>query len=392
MKKINLITFALLILLSLNACTNQISVGGENYEEELVTSGYYLDKASISEAAFVEALSNVKEIKKPSSLGTVELVDVSTIEISEEPATEVTDADVEAEIERERDADTTYTPVTVKRKAEMGDKVIIDFKGSVDGKEFDGGAAEDYELTLGSGQFIPGFEDQVAGHMAGSSFSINVTFPEDYTETLAGKKAKFDITIKSIEEPVKPEIDNLFVVNHTKKNSYNPEEYKDEVRERLTTQNEFMRNESAIYQLSSELLTKSKFEPTEEALAWQFSLILSQYNESAKQSGSNLATMLASSGQSVREVYDQIKLAVPEAVKSEMLMDELRKSYKITLTDDEVKEWFQNVADIYGYGSQFNFDEYVETVGMENLKKSVEGEKILLEVLKKCKRVVKEEE
>lgn len=392
MKKSILISLLIVSTLFIASCSSKISVGGESYEEDLVKSGYYLDKASLSDATFVESLSNVKAIKRPESLGKVELPDFSTIELTDMPVTEITDEDVEAELERERDAETTYQAVTTKRKAEMGDKVIIDYKGFVDNKEFDGGTAEEYPLVLGSGQFIPGFEEKVAGHLAGTPFSINVTFPEEYDPSLAGKKARFDITIKSIEEPIKPEIDNVFVVNHTKTNSFNVEEYKEEIRERLKRQNEFMNNENMIYQLSGELIEKSKFEPTEEALAWQFSTILEDYNKSAEESGSNLATMIATSGQSVKEVYDQIKEYTPEIIKTEMLLDELRKEYKFDVTDDEAKEWFDIISSVSGYSSQVTYEQYVETIGIDNLKKSIEGEKMLMEVAKKCKHVTGEAE
>lgn len=392
MKKSILISLLIVSTLFIASCSSKISVGGESYEEDLVKSGYYLDRASLSDATFVESLSNVKAIKRPESLGKVELPDFSTIELTDMPVTEITDEDVEAELERERDAETTYQAVTTKRKAEMGDKVIIDYKGFVDNKEFDGGTAEEYPLVLGSGQFIPGFEEKVAGHLAGTPFSINVTFPEEYDPSLAGKKARFDITIKSIEEPIKPEIDNVFVVNHTKTNSFNVEEYKEEIRERLKRQNEFMNNENMIYQLSGELIEKSKFEPTEEALAWQFSTILEDYNKSAEESGSNLATMIATSGQSVKEVYDQIKEYTPEIIKTEMLLDELRKEYKFDVTDDEAKEWFDIISSVSGYSSQVTYEQYVETIGIDNLKKSIEGEKMLMEVAKKCKHVTGEAE
>lgn len=392
MKKSILISLLIVSTFFIASCSSKISVGGESYEEDLVKSGYYLDKASLSDATFVESLSNVKAIKRPESLGKVELPDFSTIELTDMPVTEITDEDVEAELERERDAETTYQAVTTKRKAEMGDRVIIDYKGFVDNKEFDGGTAEEYPLVLGSGQFIPGFEEKVAGHLAGTPFSINVTFPEEYDPSLAGKKARFDITIKSIEEPIKPEIDNVFVVNHTKTNSFNVEEYKEEIRERLKRQNEFMNNENMIYQLSGELIEKSKFEPTEEALAWQFSTILEDYNKSAEESGSNLATMIATSGQSVKEVYDQIKEYTPEIIKTEMLLDELRKEYKFDVTDDEAKEWFDIISSVSGYSSQVTYEQYVETIGIDNLKKSIEGEKMLMEVAKKCKHVTGEAE
>ena len=392
MKKILLIALGVICTLTLFACGNKMSVGGSSYDSDLVTSGYYLDKASLSDAAFIEALSNVTEIKRPDSLGKVELPDFSTIEIVDEPVEEVTDEMVEAELEKERDAEATYAPVTTKRKAKLTDKVIIDFKGYLDGKEFDGGAAEDFELVLGSGQFIPGFEEKVVGHNAGAPFNIKVTFPENYpSEELAGKDATFAITIKSIEEATRPEIDNLFVVNHTKKGSYNVEEYKEELRERLQKRNQFMSEQSTIYQLQGELLEKSKFEPTEQALAWQFSSMISAYKKQAEENGTNIATLFASSGQSVEDAYKEMKSYAPEMIKSEMLYDELSKRYKVQVTEEEAKEEFELVAEMYNFGDQMKYDDYVKMIGLDNLIKSVKSEKLLLEAAKLCKHVTKEE-
>lgn len=387
MKKISLVIIYALILCNLFACGNKISIGGSSYESDLVTSGYYLDKASLSDAAFVDALSKVKAIKKPANLGKVEMPDLSTIELTKQPEIEVTDEMVEAEIEKERDAEVSYVPIKSKREAKMKDKVKIDFKGFQNGVEFDGGAGEDYELVLGSGQFIPGFEEKVAGHFAGKKFNIDVVFPEQYDESLAGKPATFEITIKAIEEPVTPEVNSEFVVKHTKTGSFNVDEYKEEVRNRIKKRNEFMTNQDLMYQFYQKLYDGSKFEPTEQALAWQFSTMIEQYNKQAESSGTNLATMIASSGMSVNDFYAEIKSYVPQAVESAMLFDELKKMYKVNVTENDVKAWFDNLSDAYGYGSQVTYDQYVEYVGLDNLKNTVTEEKVLLKAAEKCKYV-----
>lgn len=387
MKKISFIMIYTLVLCNLFACGNKISIGGSSYESDLVTSGYYLDKASLSDAAFVDALSKIKAIKKPVNLGKVEMPDFSSIELIKQPEIEVTDEMVEAEIEKERDTEVSYVPIKTKREAKMKDKVIIDFKGFQDGVEFDGGAAEDFELVLGSGQFISGFEEQVAGHFAGKKFNIDVVFPEQYDESLAGKPATFEITIKSIEEPITPEVNSEFVVKHTKTGSFNVDEYKDEVRNRIKKRNEFMMNQDIMYQFYQKLYEGSKFEPTEQALAWQFSTMIEQYNEQAESSGTNLATMIASSGMSVNDFYAEIKSYVPQAIESAMLFDELKGIYKVNVTEDDVKNWFDDLSDAYGYGSQVTYDQYVEYVGLDNLKNTVTEEKVLLKAAEKCKYI-----
>ncbi|MEW4355177.1 trigger factor [Streptococcus pneumoniae] len=129
------------------------------------------------------------------------------LEVSVDVSKEVTDADVDAKIERERN---NLAELVIKEdKAAEGDTVVIDFVGSVDGVEFDGGKGDNYPLELGSGQFIPGFEEQLVGHAAGETVDVNVTFPEDYQAAdLAGKAAKFVTTIHEVKAKEVPALDD----------------------------------------------------------------------------------------------------------------------------------------------------------------------------------------
>lgn len=137
----------------------------------------------------------------------VKLGEYKNLEVSVDVSKEVSDADVDARIERERN---NLAELVLKEdKAANGDTVVIDFVGTVDGVEFDGGKGDNFSLELGSGQFIPGFEDQLVGHVAGETVEVNVTFPEDYQATdLAGKDAKFVTTIHEVKEKEVPEVDD----------------------------------------------------------------------------------------------------------------------------------------------------------------------------------------
>ena len=137
----------------------------------------------------------------------VKLGEYKNLEVSVDVSKEVSDADVDARIERERN---NLAELVLKEdKAANGDTVVIDFVGTVDGVEFDGGKGDNFSLELGSGQFIPGFEEQLVGHAAGETVEVNVTFPEDYQATdLAGKDAKFVTTIHEVKEKEVPEVDD----------------------------------------------------------------------------------------------------------------------------------------------------------------------------------------
>lgn len=127
------------------------------------------------------------------------------------PESDVTDADVDRVIENMRSQQITWKEV--KRKSKKGDRVMVDFLGTVDGEEFDGGKAEDYPIVLGEGQMLPDFEEGIQGMKAGESKDIDVTFPDDYNEDLGGKKAVFKIDAKTVSESELPEIDEDFVKN-----------------------------------------------------------------------------------------------------------------------------------------------------------------------------------
>lgn len=388
---------SLLLVLALAACQQQKSSGtmplnGVEYPEIFVKSGYYFDKASMSDALLASMLEKVTVVDKPENMGTVEMPDFATIKLENNKKEEIDSAKIEAELEKERDKEITYSPVKVRREAKMTDKVIIDFKGYVGGEELQGGSGNDYELVLGSGDFIPGFEEKVAGHSAGKRFSFDIKFPENYDPSLAGKDAKFEVTIKSIEEAKTPEIDEEFVKKHTKENSVTVEQYKEEIKRRIETRNEFLNNQNLIYQLTDYLFENTKFNPTEEALAWQFSLMMSEYNRQAAQSGSTFANMITSNGMSVKDAYDEIKSAVPQAVQATMLIDELLKRFPSNVTEDDVKKWFSNFAASMGYGNDVTYDDYKKFMGYENLKSAVEQENALLQAIKHCNVVDYEED
>ena len=139
------------------------------------------------------------------------------------------------------------------------------------------------------------------------------------------------------------------------------------------------------------LFENTKFNPTEEALAWQFSVMMNEYNRQAAQNGMTFADMVGASGTSVSDAYEEVKSAVPQVVQSTMLMDELIRRFPSNVTEKDVKDWFTGVAATMGYGN-LAFDEYKEYMGYENLKAAVEQEKALLQAIELCNVVDYEED
>ena len=160
----------------------------------------------------------------------IEINDYKGIEV-EKLSTEVTDEMIDEEIERVRERNSRM--VTVEdRAAENGDTAVIDFEGFCDGEAFEGGKAEEYNLELGSGNFIPGFEEQIVGHNAGDEFTIDVKFPEEYqNEGLKGKDAQFKIKLHEIKNKELPEVDDDFVKDVSEKDTV--AEYREELKEQV---------------------------------------------------------------------------------------------------------------------------------------------------------------
>lgn len=177
----------------------------EAVEESGLQTVYEPYDPKVEEMGRDGALIKVKVAVKPE----VELGEYKGLE-AEKTAIEVKDEEVDEEIGKMRERNARYISVE-DRAAQDGDLAVIDFEGFVDGVAFEGGKGENYDLTLGSHQFIPGFEEQVIGHKAGEEFEINVTFPEEYAEELKGKDATFKIKLHEIKQKELPELDDEFV-------------------------------------------------------------------------------------------------------------------------------------------------------------------------------------
>lgn len=196
MKRISLIFLSLLMLVMLVSCSDDTETPKTNVD----LSNPELSITECYTVPYQYDLTPYIDISEEDYIG---------LEIPKFDAT-VTDEDVNNAIFADLQAHATYTDVD--REAKNGDKLVIDFTGSVDGIEFDGGAAENYEMILGEAGLIPGFEESLVGHKAGESFTIDVTFPEDYGNAdLQGKAAQFAITMDSVKEQVLPEFNETFI-------------------------------------------------------------------------------------------------------------------------------------------------------------------------------------
>lgn len=227
----------------------------------------------------------------------------------------------------------------VDRAAKDGDEVVIDFVGKKDDVAFDGGTASDYTLGLGSGQFIPGFEEGVAGHKAGETFDIELTFPKDYhAADLAGEKVVFSVTLKKVLEPKLPELTDEFAKKAGPFESL--QELKDDIKRELTSQRERESEDKLKDALITELIEKSKVPVPEILVADQMRSIEQDFQQNLMYRGLTLEAYLQSQG--IKDVDEwrenEVKSAATRRVQAGLVLAEVTKAENMKLTDAEIDE------------------------------------------------------
>jgi trigger factor len=243
----------------------------------------------------------------------------------------------------------------VKRAAKDGDETIIDFVGKKDGVAFDGGTAKDYTLTLGSNQFIPGFEEGVIGHKAGEEFDINVTFPPDYhAAALAGAPVVFTVTLKAVKEIVLPELDDKLAA------SAGPFKTVDELKADIKRELEANKEREALDKFKDELVGKlievSTVPVPEILVNDQTQSIEQDMTQNLAYQGMTLDMYLESKKQTKDEwLADEVKTAAENRVKAGLVLAELSKAENITATDEELAEKIRQYQEQYGNKSGQDF-------------------------------------
>ena len=287
-----------------------------------------------------------------SASGNVKLAqsDYKGIEVEEVLAAEVTDEDVEDAIQSSLEENATTKEVK-DRAVKDGDTANIDYTGKVDGEEFDGGSAEGYDLEVGSGSFIDGFEEQIIGHEIGEKFYINVTFPEDYmSEDVAGKDAVFTVKINSISVQKLPELNDKFVKSVSEE-STNVDEYKEEIRNQLTADNEEEAESTFEANVIQAVVDKAEVsgydedelsELKEQNKAYYEQIISSFY-------GMTVEDYLEESGQTEEDFEKEIEESCKEILKQQMVCEYIAEQEKLTISDEEYQQKLEEMVSEYGY-------------------------------------------
>ena len=309
----------------------------------------------------------------------VELGDLSKLEIEKVDA-EVTDEDVEKEIERKLKENSTKNEVT-DRAAKDGDETTINFEGFVDGVAFEGGKGEKYPLVLGSGSFIPGFEDQIVGHSIGDSFDVNVTFPENYqAENLAGKEAVFKCELLGIKETVIPELDDEYVSDTTDFETV--DEFKEDVKKQVTERKEKAAEHEKQEKAIDKLVEMSTVELPEPMIVYQQEKMVDNFGQQLMYQGMNLEQYLNMTGQTRDDMRDQVRPEAEKQIKRSLVIEAVANAQNFEVTDEDVAEEMENMAKQY----QMEVEKIKEIMGEEQ----IEGLKADLKMQKAIKYIAEQ--
>ena len=292
---------------------------------------------SMSEADGV--VLKVKVAVKPE----VELGEYAGLTVTKE-AKNVNEADVDAEVKRMQDRNGRL--LTREGAAENGDTVDIDFEGFVDGKAFEGGKAEHYSLVLGSGSFIPGFEDQVVGHSAGEEFDVNVKFPEEYgAAELAGKDATFKIKLHEVKYKELPALDDDFAKDVSEYDTL--DELKDSIRNNIKTNLDKQAEQKDENDLMDQVIANMKADIPDAMVDSRIDELVQDFEYRISQQGLKLADYLKYMGMNIEQFRAQFKEQADKQVKMRLAMEAIVAKEGITASDEEFEEEVKRIADAY---------------------------------------------
>ena len=271
----------------------------------------------------------------------VELGEYKGVEI-EKVSAEVTEEDIEAEIKKVQEQNARE--VTVDRPAENGDTVMIDYEGSVDGELFEGGSAEGYGLVLGSGSFIPGFEDQLVGASAGADVDVHVTFPEAYhADDLAGKEALFKVKVHEVKTKDYPIVDDEFAQDVSEFDTL--EEYKDDLKKNLAEKKVQEAKAEKQQKVMDVVVGNAKMDIPEAMVRKSTDDMMNQYAQELGAQGLSMDVYFKYTGMTPQQLAEQLKPQALANIKNRLVLDAIVAAENIEITDDEIEAEIQRLAE-----------------------------------------------
>ncbi len=260
-------------------------------------------------------------------------------------AVEVTDEQIEHQFAHLRDQYARVIEVT-DRAAKLGDIADINFEGFVDGVAFEGGKGENHPLTLGSGSFIPGFEDQVVGHSVGEEFDVNVTFPEEYGEkSLAGKASVFKVKINGIKERQLPEVDDEFAKDVSEFDTL--EEFKKDMKAKMIASAEEKAAADFENKLLEQVVANMKVDVPDCMIESRIRELMQDFAMRMSQQGLSLKDFLQYSGQTEEQFKETFRPQAESQVKTRLAMEAIAEAEKIVPTEEEIEEEYKKLSEQY---------------------------------------------
>ena len=303
------------------------------------------------------------------------IADYLGIEV-EKTVTPVTDDDVAKELDTVRERNSRETEVT-DRPAEMGDTAVIDFEGFCDGVAFDGGKGTDYSLKLGSGSFIPGFEEQIVGKSIDEEFDVNVTFPAEYhAEELAGKAAVFKVKIHALSKVELPELDDDFAKDVSEFDTL--DEYKADVKAKIEKRNESIADSAVEEQLVAALIEKLDADIPEPMFVAETENFVRDYDNRLRMQGLDLKTYFKYTGMNLDSLREQMRPQAERQVKARLALEKIAALENIEATEEDINGEYEAIAKAYG-------------VEIDQVKASIDASAIAEDMkVKKAMELVKE--
>ncbi len=293
--------------------------------------------------------------------------------------TEATDEDVAEELKNMQDRNSRLVSVN-DEAAKMGDTAEIDFEGFVDGVAFDGGKGENYPLELGSGSFIPGFEEQVAGHKVEEEFDVNVTFPEEYAAELAGKDAVFKCKIHEIKHKELPELDDEFAKDVSEFDTL--DELKEDLKKQISEKKETNAKADFENQLLEQVVENMEVEIPEVMFQQKCDDMMNDYSYRLQMQGLDLKTYLGYLGQTEEQFKAQFMDGAKQQVKVELAINAIIDAESINATEEEIDTEVAKLAEQYGMEA----DQIKKAVPAESIARDVNTKKAVDLVVDSAKK------
>ena len=305
-------------------------------------------------------------VKPEVTLGDYKGVEVPKSEIT------VTDEEVDAEVKKEQDKN-ARTVAVEDRAAANGDITTIDFEGFVDGVAFEGGKGTDYALTLGSGTFIPGFEDQLVGANTGDHVEVKVTFPEEYqAKELAGKEAVFQCDVKKIETKEVPELDDEFAKDVSEFDTL--AEYKEDVKKKLTEKKEKEARTAKENAAVDKAIENAQMDIPELMTKTECRQMMDDFSRRMQQQGLSMEQYFQFTGQSMDKMMEDMKPQALKRIQTRLVLEKVAEAENIQPSEEEITEEIQKMADAYKMEAD-KIREAIGESGLEQIKKDMAVQK-----------------